>query len=112
MLETPTMVSVPDMCPWWLAFMVAAWLIPFVVVAYLCYPAKMRLKRVRDAACRTEKALKQRVDASNRDRGEVLKPLEQYRQRMEALLNERCLATTYILPLAFLHLIRNRGSFA
>ena len=111
MLETPTMVSVPDMCPWWLAFMVAAWLIPFVVVAYLCYPAKMRLKRVRDAACRTEKALKQRVDASNRDRGEVLKALEQYRQRMEALIEERFLAKTYILPLGFLVLVLNVGFF-
>jgi len=105
------MVSVPDMYLWWLAFIVTAWFIPFVVVAYLCYPARMRLQSVRDAVSRTETALRQRADDSDEDRNELLKALAQYRLRMEARIRERFLKRTYILPLGFLVLVLNVGFF-
>ncbi len=105
------MVGVPDLYLWWLAFIVTAWFIPFVVLAYLCYPARMRLRSVRDAVSRTQKAFGQTEDERDEDRGELLKTLLQYRQRMETRIRERFLKRTYILPLGFLALVLNVGFF-
>jgi hypothetical protein len=96
---------------WWAAFVVTAWLIPCSVGAYLCYPARMRLKSVREAVSRTETALKENRDYDDDDRDEVLKALARYRQRMEARVHERFLESTYVLPLGLLALVLTVGFF-
>jgi len=115
--------SGPDLLVWWLTFAAAALLIPFLVIAYLLHPARLRILNVREVVRRTEAALekdrghRERQDSGYRskNRGKHQDPkaiLEPYRERVKLQMKERFWVRNYIVPLAFLVLVLAAGFFA
>src|SRR5262249_22956182 len=103
-----------------------AGLIPFLVIAYLCHPARLRISLVREVVRRTKNALENREQEQldrereqpehlRKDRGKGTDPkatLEHHRERVKRQMEERFGVANYIVPLGVLVLVLAVGFFA